>query len=292
MLDTFATRISGAVVKEKSDAETLIQDYGCLVKPFGQGQLPDEIRDFLHRHTEQLPIRWLPDLMVIRPALYHANVTEWMWLVDSKYQEQYKWGKYDNWVLEKAAHASHRLQRVALGLPIVYIWPDGRTCSYVDDLTDEVLLPCPWNGNGSGTPCWKVPKKLTRTLDEVFGKGVVTVRKPDESHIQQERFQRFLSGVKIHIAEDQWDNFIGWAESWYASLENAEDAFRLMDFLGGIRHKHGFNYQDYTRLIKPYMDTSLFKDAWPFLEHCLQSHIRTFDLLVPSWKALDRKQAS
>lgn len=88
-----------------------------------------------------------------------------MWLVDSKSGRQDT--KY--WVLEKTAHEAHRLQQIALGLPIVYIWPDGCTCSYVDDLPDEKLI------NGPPPPprrtsYWLVPKNLTRSLDEVFGK--------------------------------------------------------------------------------------------------------------------------
>jgi len=169
MADTFANRIAGATEKEKTDATMLEEMYRCVVSPFGQGQLPDEVREFLRKHSKRLPIRWLPDLMVIRPALALAGKDEWMWLVDSKT------GRQDTqcWDLEKAAHEAHRLQRDALGLPIVYIWPDGCTCSYLEDLTDDVLVQGPPMRHGSGTPYWLVPKELTRPLDDIFGKGVM-----------------------------------------------------------------------------------------------------------------------
>jgi len=168
MVDTFATRISAATKKEEEDAALLEQKYRCVVTPFGQGQLTDEARNYLRQHPKPLYIRWLPDRLVIRPALYLEMMDEWMWLIDSKI------GRQDTlyWVLEKAAHTAHRLQRDALGLPIVYIWPDGCTCSYVEDLPDEKLIDGPQRGNGSGTPYWLVPKELTRPLDDIFGKGV------------------------------------------------------------------------------------------------------------------------
>jgi hypothetical protein len=169
-VDTFVTRMELAAKKEEADAALLEQEYRCVVTPFGQGQLSDEVRKYLHMHVDHLYVRWLPDRMVIRPALYLAKIKEWMWLVDSKYSPLPN--THDAWLLEKDAHTAHRLQRTALGLPIVYIWPDGCSCSYVEDLPDEALIEGPFRGNGSGTPYWKVPKKLTRPLNDVFGKGV------------------------------------------------------------------------------------------------------------------------
>lgn len=168
MVDTFASRIADATEKERKDAANLREAYRCVVTWFGQGQLPTEVREQLHRFPGHLPIRWLPDMMVIRPALFLAGKEEWIWLVDSKVGRLNT--KY--WTLEQAAHAAHRLQLTALGLPIVYIWPDGRSCSYVDDLLDDKLIEGPQYGRGSGTPYWLVPKELTRSLDDVFGKGV------------------------------------------------------------------------------------------------------------------------
>jgi hypothetical protein len=193
---TFAIRIGATTEKEKDDTAQLEEKYGCRVAPFGQSQLPDEFRGYLHNHPKCLPIRWLPDLLVVRPDLQPArrvnlhadsaegvkragernyvnpsglltDIDEWMWLVDSKTGRQ----DTKNWDLEKAAHAAHRLQRDALGLPIVYIWPDGCSCSYIEDLPDEKLIDGPRGRSGSGTPYWLVPKKLTRSLDEVFGKA-------------------------------------------------------------------------------------------------------------------------
>jgi hypothetical protein len=170
VVSAFDIRMERAAKKEEADAALLEQAYGCVVTPFGQGQLPDDIRGYLHMHPDHLYIRWLPDRMVIRPALYLAKIKECAWLVDSKYSPLPN--PFDDWLLEKDAHVAHRLQRTALGLPIVYIWPDGCSCSYVEDLSDEVLKPGNNRGNGSGTPYWKVPKKVTRPLDDVFGKGV------------------------------------------------------------------------------------------------------------------------
>jgi hypothetical protein len=164
-MDTYIKRITSATEKEQLDTAQLEQKYRCKVFPFGQGQLPDQARDFLRKHSPRLPIRWLPDLMVIRPDLYPLHGSEWIWLVDSKA------GRQDtrNWDLEKQAHEAHRLQRAALGLPIVYIWPDGCSCSYVEDLTDDVLISGP-KISVHRTDYWLVPKELARPLEDVFGK--------------------------------------------------------------------------------------------------------------------------
>jgi hypothetical protein len=173
-MDTYFERITSAKEKEQLDTAQLEQKYKCKVFPFGQGQLPDEAREFLRRHMERLLIRWLPDLMVIRPDLYPIHGGEWIWLADSKA------GRQDTnfWDLEKAAHEAHRLQRVALGLPIVYLWPDGYSCSYVEDLTDDVLIPGPrvsvWR-----TDYWLIPKDIARPLEEVFGKKKPGKEKPE-----------------------------------------------------------------------------------------------------------------
>jgi hypothetical protein len=166
-IDTFASRITKAVAKEVADTEKLEQKYGCKVYRFGQALLPDDAREYLRYHPNPLYVRWLSDLLAVRPDLWRARALESMWFIDSKI------GREDTlyWDLEKAAHTAHRLQQIALGLPIVYIWPDGCSCSYVDDLPDEVLKDGPPNRSGSGTPYWLVLKKLTRTLDDVFGKA-------------------------------------------------------------------------------------------------------------------------
>ncbi len=167
--DSFSTRLEGATEKEKADAERLEQKYGCVTYRFGQVLLPDDARGYLRRCPELLYVRWLSDLLVVRPDLWRLLAPESMWFVDSKS------GRLDTpyWSLEKAAHEAHRLQRPALGLPIVYIWPNGCSCSYVEDLPNEVLLPGSRLGFGSGTPYWLVPKELTRTLDDIFGKKAI-----------------------------------------------------------------------------------------------------------------------
>jgi hypothetical protein len=196
-METYEERKGEAAEKESADADKLKQKYGCEVYLFGQSQLPDDARRYLRKSPGPLPLRWIPDLLVVRPDLQQQvrqvnlhvdtdegmkrarernyvnpkdslpSVNEWRWLVDSKTGRQDT--KY--WDLEKSAHEAHRLQRPAFGLPVVYIWPDGCSCSYIEDLTDEILLPGPppkpWR-----TPYWLVPKDVTRSLDEVFGKRV------------------------------------------------------------------------------------------------------------------------
>lgn len=165
---SWATRIGGATEKERADKESLENLFGCKVYTFGQSLLPNEARAYLQSHHALLYLRWLADMLVVRPDLYKTDAEEWMWLVDSKSGRQ----DTPNWILEKSAHTAHRLQRTALGLPIVYIWPDGCTCSYIEDLPDEVLIDGPMSRHGSGTPYWLVPKRLARPLEDVFGQGV------------------------------------------------------------------------------------------------------------------------
>ncbi len=159
--DSFANRIGRATEKEKADAARL-EKLGFKVYPFGQSLFPDEARAFL-RKQKHLYLRWLHDLLAIRIK------DGWPILVDSKI------GRKDtqNWVLEKDAHDAHRLQLPALGVTSVYIWPDGCSCSYVEDLTDEVLIDGSYHGKGSGTPFWLVRKELTRPLDTVLGSDII-----------------------------------------------------------------------------------------------------------------------
>jgi hypothetical protein len=151
--------------------------YGCLVSKFGQAQLSPDAREYLHNGpgADDRLIRWLPDLFVISPPMYNAGFSEYMWLVDSKYSFKYNPdfpSRYAHWLIEKAVLSAQRELRKVLGLPIVYIWPDGLTCSYVEDLTDDLLITAPYYGEGSGTEAWKFPRNKTCSLDDVFGKGV------------------------------------------------------------------------------------------------------------------------
>ncbi len=174
VMDTFADRIAAALEKEKADTAQL-EKLGCHVEPFGQALLSDKFRGYLKSHPNKLNVRWLGDLLIARPDLLDAQVSESTWIGDSKIgrlNTQY-------WDLEKSAHSAHRLQQDALSLPHVYIWPDGISCSYVDDLTDDILIEGPYRGYGSGTPFWLVPKELTRSLDNVFGKEVLHALKND-----------------------------------------------------------------------------------------------------------------
>lgn len=203
----FRGRMDGATKKETADAALLEQKYGCIVTPFGQGQLPDVVREYLRNHPgrEHIYLRWLPDRLAIRPDLCKAGVPECMWLPDSKYSPPDKHDRYDAWLLEKSAHAAHRLQRVALGLPIVYIWPDGRTCSYVEDLADDVLTNGSGSGYGSGTPYWFVPKNLTRSLDDVFGKGIVPIRRKGDDLITTHSVSRHRGGLPAVSYREQME---------------------------------------------------------------------------------------
>jgi ribulose bisphosphate carboxylase small subunit len=168
-MTTWATRITSAQEREQEVWALLEQGYGCQVSFFGQSQLPEKMRDRLRAYPSKPNIRWLPDLLVERDYLRFQRVQEYIWLVDVKSCRL----DTDYWDIEQASLAAHRSMRYQLGLPIVYVWPDG--CSYVEDLRDNLLINGPYRGNGSGTPFWLFPKKYARPLEEVFGVKVETL---------------------------------------------------------------------------------------------------------------------
>lgn len=127
------------------------------VEFFGQGQLSEEFR--FHLKKTRSALRWWPDMVAVQAGM--------LWLVDAKT------GRSDtpHWSLEKAAHEAHQQFQKALSHPLIYVWDDF-SCSYLDDLTHEVIKQGVWNGHGSSTDYWLIPKGITRPLSDVFGGGL------------------------------------------------------------------------------------------------------------------------
>jgi hypothetical protein len=103
---------------------------GWLVEPFGQSQLSPPMRQRLHacydKDGNTMPLRWLPDLLAIGPAVLGQPV---VW-IDAKSGE--KWRETGFHVIEKAALTASVLLSNALKIDIYFVFTDGSTISALE----------------------------------------------------------------------------------------------------------------------------------------------------------------
>lgn len=158
---TFDGRMSRGRAHELHVA-ALIRAAGWEVCDFGQGQLSERMRAALK--AVKTPLRWMPDLLCLS---LRPDPTDRLLLVDAKS------GRLDtpNYDLEKESHSVHHRWWVTFGIPVVYVFADDR-CAYLTDLVGESMHSGHWNGTGSGTPYWLIPKTLARPFSSVFGEPV------------------------------------------------------------------------------------------------------------------------
>jgi hypothetical protein len=157
-LDNFQNRLGPHEVLEaliKMD----LRRKGWLVEPFGQSQLSPPMRQRLHGCYDKdgniMPLRWLPDLLAVGPAVLGQSVV----LIDAKSGE--KWRETGNCDVEKAALTASVRLSVALRIDIYYIFTDGSAISALE-LDSVGKWEGPQTGRGSGTPFWLFPKDKTR----------------------------------------------------------------------------------------------------------------------------------
>jgi hypothetical protein len=136
-MTTFHERLTRAQWHENQVAYWLTT-CGWVCAPFGQGQLPPEIREHLkHIHT---PVRWMADTLAVRSsrALF----------VDAKAGETHRWT--GNHAIEKDALETAEKWAQFSQCDVVFIFEDGGLVT-----PGVVRANCwdgPYRGNGSGTP--------------------------------------------------------------------------------------------------------------------------------------------
>jgi len=146
---------------------------GWHVDFVGQSQLSDEAHTALESLRPKREVRWWPDLLAVK-----RRGESWLCLlVDAKT------GRSDtpNYAIEDDAIRAHRIFADDFGLPVFYVFGDGRVAS-LGALEGHGGTPGPRYGNGSDTPYSLYPKTIGRGFSEVFGDPVtVTVILEDAS---------------------------------------------------------------------------------------------------------------
>jgi len=164
-LSGFAERFQPARAWEVELIDRL-RDRGWLAAPFGQAQIPDEMRPYLWRWADDYGrstlLRWTPDIIAVKPT---AN--PFVCLVDAK-TESAKNQASPNYAVEvNAVDAGLAIVR-DWHMPLFYVWPDGGV------LTPH-LVANRWHrkldGDGAGgsqTAFYLVAKRWAMRVGDVF----------------------------------------------------------------------------------------------------------------------------
>jgi hypothetical protein len=133
----------------------LMRARGWIVEPFGQALLTETIRAVIRR-KDNLPLRWIPDLLCTRDQKDPPIV-----LIDAKT------GRSDTpfYDLERNAYdAAMRWLYSMRADDFWYVWHDFHRSSVMQisqGLARGEIVPGPYFGNGSGTPYLLIPKRST-----------------------------------------------------------------------------------------------------------------------------------
>lgn len=119
MTAAFQRRFTSA---QKFETELIdrFMSIGWLAAPFGQAQIPEEMRRHLARYVDHTGspalVRWMPDIIAVRPAQRPA-----VCLVDAKSEQS----DTPNYAVEiNAVDAGITIAR-DWHMPLYYVWPDG-----------------------------------------------------------------------------------------------------------------------------------------------------------------------
>jgi hypothetical protein len=119
-MDTFHERLGPALEHEQNVIQWLIFK-GCLAVPFGQGQLPDFIRDALRncqdRDNNPALIRWLPDILAVYERLKLAL------LIEAKQGERH--ADTGNHSIEQDSLKAMLQIEKALNISVWFVFPEG-----------------------------------------------------------------------------------------------------------------------------------------------------------------------
>jgi hypothetical protein len=162
---TFAERFGKAQTWETQLPDRL-RDRGWLAAPFGQAQIPEEMRPHLARwldcYGRSTLLRWTPDIIAIRPT---AN--PFVCLIDAKTESEKNQNSLNYSIEINAVDAGLAIVR-DWHMPLFYVWPDGGV------LTPDLVLNR-WNrkldgdgAEGSQTAFYLVAKRWAMKVTTVF----------------------------------------------------------------------------------------------------------------------------
>lgn len=158
-MTTFAARMAEAALHEQAVLNE-IRCRGWIAEPFGQGQLPERVRDLLRKHSSTL-VRWMPDIIAMKQFPNGMQLR----FVDAKAGN--KWETTGNHDVEiKALESADAFYSYAKA-PVYFVFTDMGAAA-PEDIWD-VGWQGPNYGNGSGTPYLLFPAAVCRPLDATFG---------------------------------------------------------------------------------------------------------------------------
>ena len=139
---------------------------GWLAAPFGQAQIPEEMRPHLARWIDDYGratlLRWTPDIIAVKPVR-----EPFVCLVDAK-TESGKNQNSENYSVEINAVDAGRVIVRDWHMPLFYVWPDGGV------LTPDIVTNR-WNrkfdGNGAGgsqTAYYLIAKRWALRSSDTF----------------------------------------------------------------------------------------------------------------------------
>lgn len=175
----FAQRMGPALEWEQGLIERL-RKRGWLAGPFGQAQIPDEMRPHLWRWLDDYGrstlLRWTPDIIAVKPS----SADPFVCLIDAKTESE-KNQRSENYSVEiNAVDAGLAIVR-DWHMPLFYMWPD------LGVLTPHIVANR-WNrkmdGNGAGgsqTAYYLVAKRWAMKAADVF--PAVAERAPIEARV-------------------------------------------------------------------------------------------------------------
>ena len=164
-MTSFAERFEPARAWEAELIERL-RSRGWLAAPFGQAQIPDEMRPHLWRWADNYGratlLRWTPDIIAVRPT-----ATPSVCLVDAKTESPKNQASPNYSVEVNAVDAGLAIVR-DWHMPLFYVWPDGGV------LTPH-LVANRWHrkldgsgASGSQTAFYLVAKRWAMRVCDVF----------------------------------------------------------------------------------------------------------------------------
>jgi len=159
---TFADRFTTATAFEGTVLQAL-HARGWKAWKFGQGQLPEECRQFLTRYEDDARhptlIRWFPDILACRDINGRSSLR----LIDVKVCNP----KYSNYAIELSALETMKLIADEFYTPTFFVFDDWGCLSPRD--VEQRGKPSP-NGpsNGSGTAFLLVERRYKREFSSIF----------------------------------------------------------------------------------------------------------------------------
>jgi hypothetical protein len=144
----------------------ILRERGWLAAPFGQAQVPTEMRPHLVRWLDDYGnttlLRWTPDIIAVKPT-----AKPFVCLIDAKTESESNRDSPNYSIEINAVEAGLTIAR-DWHMPLFYFWPDGGV------LTPQTVVNR-WSkkldgtgSNGSGTAYYLVARRHARREEEIF----------------------------------------------------------------------------------------------------------------------------